>query len=486
MSDWAGENELLQASLAGNTEAFGKVVHRYQSLVCAITYSATGDVGRSEELAQEAFLRAWRNLSQLEDTTKFRAWLCTIARNLAHASIRDRSRDMVEGAEPLEGCEPVVAAGPGPVQVAMDKEHQELVWSAVQRIPEKYREPLVLFYRRQQSVSEVAADLELSEDTVRQRLHRGRQLIKAEVSSLVEGTLTRSGPGKTFTIAVVAALPTLVTPPASAAVVGVAAKGVPTAKTAFAAGLSGAILGPVLGLLGGVLGSWCSIKNTSSARERRFMIRMTLLIWLLLFVLAGLPLTLALAGVVPAWLCWSCAGAFFTLLLPLIFWSNARQRRIQIEEMTYRRPGPAGVASITRRGLYASFGGGIFGGTAWMLPFAWIARDWVSIGAILVCDVLLLLTVAAVTQRDRRRYWSVATWMLCVLLAVTLMVVNLRWAAWMSVYRQSTHYDSINDVSLTTINLIILGAFIGLFALFATRYFHNRPIRRQQVSGDPR
>ena len=83
MDDTTSEIELLQGSVAGNKEAFGAVVRRYQSLVCAVTYSATGDVGTSEELAQETFIRAWRNLSQLDDPRKFRVWLCQIARNLA-------------------------------------------------------------------------------------------------------------------------------------------------------------------------------------------------------------------------------------------------------------------------------------------------------------------------------------------------------------------------------------------------------------------
>ena len=80
------EAELLQASLAGSKEAFGTIVEQYQSLICAITYSGTGDFAKSEELAQETFLRAWKELRQLKDLGRFRAWLCTIARNLARKS----------------------------------------------------------------------------------------------------------------------------------------------------------------------------------------------------------------------------------------------------------------------------------------------------------------------------------------------------------------------------------------------------------------
>ena len=371
MDETTSESELLQASATGDKDAFGVIIGRYQSLVCAVTYSATGDVGASEELAQETFIRAWKNLKQLEHPTKFRAWLCAIARNLAHSSSRSRRK----AARLPEGGATLSANAPAPDEVASQKERQEIVWNAVGRIDPKYREPLVLFYRRQQSVSEVAADLDLSEDAVRQRIHRARQLIKAELSSLVEETLTRSGPGKVFAIAVVAALPAIVTPTASAAVAGVAAKGAPAAKTVVATGLTGAILGPILGVLGGILGSWCSIKNTKSPRERRFMIKMTILLWVLLTLLIGIPLVLMLSGAVPRSSYWVCFVVFFVVLVPLIFWANAHQRQIQIADGTYR-PRQYTPRRITRPNIYGSLSGSIFGPTIWLLVLAGYAGDW--------------------------------------------------------------------------------------------------------------
>ena len=71
--------ELIQASVAGSHGAFGQIVERYQSLVCAVAYSRTGDLALSEDVAQETFLKAWRRLRQLRDGAKLRAWLCTIA-----------------------------------------------------------------------------------------------------------------------------------------------------------------------------------------------------------------------------------------------------------------------------------------------------------------------------------------------------------------------------------------------------------------------
>ncbi len=382
------ESELLQASLGGDKEAFGLVVQRYQALICALTYSATGDVGRSEELAQETFIRAWRKLRQLKSPGKFRAWLCTIARNLVHSSVRQGRRDRAQAAGSLDGAANLPATTPGPDEAASQRERQEIVWEAVGRIDPKYREPLVLFYRRGQSVSEVAADLELSEDTIRQRLHRGRQLIKTEVSSLVEDTLVRSGPGKAFVVGVVAALPAMVAPPASAAVVGAAAQGAPAAKALVGAGLAGAILGPILGLLGGLFGAWFSFKDPDSPRQRRFRGRLFIVWCLLLLILLGLPLALFYTGLIPVWALGSCLAAYVVGLATLIVWTKIGQRRMHLEEQ-----GDRPTKRINRPSLYGGVGGGVFGATFWLLVQAWLARHWLAFGAILACDVVLFLAI---------------------------------------------------------------------------------------------
>jgi len=454
------DRQLVEQSIGGNKEAFGVLVDRYQSLICAVTYSATGSIERSEELAQEAFLRAWKNLAQLKDLSRFRAWLCTIARNLASRAIKRRSHDVVDRAAGLDGAESATD-GSDPSERLVGKEQQETVWAALEAIPPQYREPMVLFYRGQRSVSQVAADLELSGPAVRQRLYRGRQWLTAELSSLVEDTLGRSGPGKAFAVAVVAALPAVASQTASAAVAGVVAKSaesVPAAKALVASGLSGAVLGPILGLLGGIVGAWCSTKNTRSPRERRFMIRTTVLLWLLLCGLIGVPLVLMLTGIVPAWFYWTCFTVFFCILIPLIFWGNRRQRQIQVEDGTFVPP-PDARARPTKPAMYASFGGAMFGSILWLVILAGIAHDWAALVAVLGGAAVLLPVTARIAGR-RQRYWTAAYLALTGIAALTFTAVNLRWQRWMHVYRLSTSYNSLNDVSLTTINLIVAAAFL--------------------------
>ncbi len=197
------DSELLRASLQGSSQAFGALVGRYQSLVCAITYSATGSVERSEELAQEVFLRAWRSLSQLQDLSKFRAWLCSIARSTVQNWFRDRQRDVVGRAVPLEAAADKPSEESGPEETAMIREQRAVVSQALGEIPESLREPLILFYREQKSIREVAGQFGLTENTARQRISRGRRLLRQQVAHMVESTVARSRPGKAFTTAVI-------------------------------------------------------------------------------------------------------------------------------------------------------------------------------------------------------------------------------------------------------------------------------------------
>lgn len=265
-----GDAELVDASLAGNREAFGQIVSRYQSLVCALAYSATGSLSQSEDLAQETFFAAWQHLAELRDPARLRAWLCGIARNHINSFLRAQGREPSQRAESLEANQEPSSSEPLPVERAISREEAEILWRSLERVPEIYREPLVLFYREHQSIEAVARDLELSEEAVRQRLSRGRKLLQEEVQAFVEGALAKTAPGTAFTVAVVGALPLAVTS-AKAAAVGVGvAKGGAGAKSA----LSLAALGSFAAMVGAICISWkTAVDEAKSAPERRLLVR---------------------------------------------------------------------------------------------------------------------------------------------------------------------------------------------------------------------
>ena len=226
--------ELVARSLEGDREAFSRIVARYQSLVCSLTYSAMGNLGASEDLAQETFLTAWRTLARLREPGKLRFWLCGIARGLTTNAVRRRAHEPVHAAESLDGAHASPATGPLPSEYAINREEEAILWRSLERIPEHYREPLILYYREHQSIERVAGSLELSEDAVKQRLARGRKLLQEQVLAFVEGALAATNPGKTFTLGVLAALPAVAVS-AGAATMGAAAAntglGAPSAIT---------------------------------------------------------------------------------------------------------------------------------------------------------------------------------------------------------------------------------------------------------------
>jgi RNA polymerase sigma factor (sigma-70 family) len=234
------DTKLIEASTSGDKTAFEAIVKKYQSFICAITFSATGDLEKSEELAQQTFVSAWKDLCKLKDHAKFQSWLAAIARNIIKNSFRSQARDPIAKAAPIDRIEDSQTADSGPVESAINKEQQAVVRLALKQIPQMYREPLVLFYRQQQSVKQVAQQLELSEDTVKQRLSRGRNLLKEQIAAMVQETISRSGPGKAFTTMVMTSVTALAVKTSTAAVASTS--GTQTATGSLIAGTAAKLL----------------------------------------------------------------------------------------------------------------------------------------------------------------------------------------------------------------------------------------------------
>ncbi|MDR3456634.1 MAG: sigma-70 family RNA polymerase sigma factor [Verrucomicrobiae bacterium] len=256
------DDALVESSLAGDREAFAEIVTRYQSPICALAYSACGNVARSQDLTQEIFITAWCKLGNLQKPDRFKAWLYGIARNLIHNAFRRQTRNPVAGAESLEDT--VMTASPAhePDEQAISKEEEVILWHVLSGLPDIYREPMVLFYRQNESIPQVADVLAISEEAVRQRLSRGRAMLNERVTKVVQNGLRRTGPADGFAIAVIAALPVLaVATTAKGAVVGMAATKSATGQAAGVAGFFKAI-GFFAGLVAipAMIGSFCGHK----------------------------------------------------------------------------------------------------------------------------------------------------------------------------------------------------------------------------------
>ncbi|MFA6239906.1 MAG: sigma-70 family RNA polymerase sigma factor [Candidatus Hydrogenedentales bacterium] len=222
------ELAILAASQRGDRKAYAQLVEDYKNLVCAVTFGTTGDFHASEDLAQETFIAAWRHLDRLRDPRVFRAWICGIARNIGLNWLRKHQRDVLARTEPLENGGHVRDPKPSPRETAMHRENEAIVWQALEKIPEGFRIPIILYYREGRSVEEVAHALGMSDAAVRQRLHRGREFLREQIAEVVESSLSRSRPGSGFTAGVIAAIAAI--PVGTAAKAGAAVAGVGAAK----------------------------------------------------------------------------------------------------------------------------------------------------------------------------------------------------------------------------------------------------------------
>src|SRR5579884_1360120 len=298
VTEQTSDADLWQRVEQGNLEAFEAVVRRHQSLVSAVAYNCCGDLATSEDVTQETFWTAWQKRDSLQEPARLRGWLCGIARNLAR-----NARRKAHGAQvvALSDAAAVPSDVPGPEERAVSHEEETLLWQTLERIPESYREPLILYYRQEQSVAEIATALELSPDTVKQRLARGRAMLQERVAQLVEGTLRRSRPGRGLTVAIMAGLTSLSTgSKAAAAGTGVAALATPTVITA---GAVGGLTGSLLGLAGTWLGFWLPAQFAATRAEREYIQRVgrRVLLVSVLFVIALAVLIVLTPGRLGAW-----------------------------------------------------------------------------------------------------------------------------------------------------------------------------------------
>ncbi len=297
---------LWQRVLADDQVAFEQVVVKYQNLVASIAYSMTGNFSLCEEVAQETFWQAWRQRNQLRDHARLAPWLCGIARNLSLQMIKNETR------QPHSGNFVDVDSGNADLaSQSISAEERSLVWEALAEIPENYREALVLYYREGHAVADVARALEISTDAVKQRMSRGRDMLREQLATKIEEVLVRSRPGRSLTTRIMIGIGALsaslkaTSTAAAAGLGGAAAKGAAgavaasTIKAAAATGASAGLLGGVIGAAGGLggafLGTWLPAQLAPSAQEReilkrsgRFLFRLSILYTL--FILSLTPL----------------------------------------------------------------------------------------------------------------------------------------------------------------------------------------------------
>ena len=289
----------LPAATGGDREAYGRIVRACQNTVTAIALAITRDVAISEDIAQEAFLKAWQRLDRLKNSASFLPWLRQITRNLARDYLRANHGRALSGEAAEIAIGMAADPSPTPSQRLLQTEEERVASEIISSLPEDSREILLLFYREGQRSQQVADLLGISDAAVRKRLSRARATVRGELLERFGDFARCTAPSAAFAMVVVGGL-VGAAPAASAATVigsGVLGGGIGKLGSSGLAvgGVSGgvaggslgvmvetvtqdpaALAGVVAGVLGGMLGyalTWWYLASFHQSAQQRQQLR---------------------------------------------------------------------------------------------------------------------------------------------------------------------------------------------------------------------
>jgi RNA polymerase sigma-70 factor (ECF subfamily) len=175
---------LIDETLSGDSSAYGQLVLKYQDrLFNSLTY-VVGSWEEAEDVVQEAFVQAFVKLGSFQQASAFYTWLYRIAFNLAMSRKRRRRPEVsVDAARELTGDEPIDDSQ-APGDRIEQKESDEQVQAALERVSDEHRDILVLREMEGFCYEKISEILDLPVGTVRSRLHRARLALREELNAV--------------------------------------------------------------------------------------------------------------------------------------------------------------------------------------------------------------------------------------------------------------------------------------------------------------
>jgi RNA polymerase sigma-70 factor (ECF subfamily) len=167
--------ELVLKAQAGDREAYGELVERFQSTVYAVALARLRNPTEAQELTQEVFLHGMKKLGQLRDAACFAGWLRQITVRMAINRLTRRGPLQRAESDVLESAE---AAGANPLDGMIRTEQADELYRALERLKPVDRATLVAFYIRGRSLKQMSREFETPVGTIKRRLHVARNRLK--------------------------------------------------------------------------------------------------------------------------------------------------------------------------------------------------------------------------------------------------------------------------------------------------------------------
>jgi RNA polymerase sigma-70 factor, ECF subfamily len=192
-SERLSDGELVERVLRGEKLLFELLMRKYNQRLFRACRAILRDDAEAEDVAQDAYVRAYEHLSQFEGRASFSTWLTRIAVNEALA--RRRRRQLNQEIDAMQevrkdAFRQLSNDDKDPEQLASSAETRTFLEQSIDALPDSYREVFVLREVEEMSTSETADTLEISEENVKTRLHRARALLRRELFARAGATST--------------------------------------------------------------------------------------------------------------------------------------------------------------------------------------------------------------------------------------------------------------------------------------------------------
>jgi RNA polymerase sigma-70 factor (ECF subfamily) len=177
---------LVKQAVAGDAEAFDQLVDRHYRALFGLAYRMLGNSDDASDAVQETFVKAYRALKDFQPDKPLRPWLYKICSNV----VIDLGRARTKAPDPLENhAHSLGDAGPAPEEQLLTNERHRQVHTAVARLPEKYRQIVVLRHFQHMDVEEIASFMNAPEGTVKSWLFRARAMLRRELDCLINNPI---------------------------------------------------------------------------------------------------------------------------------------------------------------------------------------------------------------------------------------------------------------------------------------------------------
>ena len=178
----ASDRDVVRNVRRGDQEAFGQLVQRYQNRLFSLALMMIRQRAGADEVAQDAFVRAYKHIHQYDENRPFYPWLAAIAVRVAQNWLRAHGRTArVEGASLDTVQEPVASANALTALIADERSRR--LWQEVAALPSGERTAVILFYRDEMPVRDIALALGVTTGTIKTLLFRARRHLRGRLEA---------------------------------------------------------------------------------------------------------------------------------------------------------------------------------------------------------------------------------------------------------------------------------------------------------------